>query len=347
VQLTRQALQRGNAVTAFVRSPEKIKIQHERLRIVKGDPKNVEQLERALREQDAVLSALGSTSRQANGILEAAARSTIEAMSRAQVRRLVVVSMALLFPDVGLFGPVLRVFLGRHLRESAAMEGVVRASKLDWTIVRPPRLTNGTPTGQYRVSEQHVPPGFSICRADLAQAILDRRKEPFTQKGRRSFEVILMRQHCGCWPDGLLYIPPDITFPLPALGEASGQELSFKPPGLAVLFEYFTQPSKRIRRDLRKTPLSRSAVRSCADLHDLIPDLLTCLALFMPADGIKPANSPGLNCPVPDPQRCAVHVVHSIGIPSAIGRPRHDPNVLDCTSLENPLEVSFTPDLLL
>src|SRR5215472_1009391 len=100
VQLTKQALQRGNAVTAFVRSPEKIKIQHERLRIVKGDPKNVEQLERALREQDAVLSALGSTSRQANGILEAAARSTIEAMSRAKVRRLVVVSMALLFPDV-------------------------------------------------------------------------------------------------------------------------------------------------------------------------------------------------------------------------------------------------------
>jgi hypothetical protein len=53
------------------------------------------------------------------------------------------------------------------------MESVVRASKLDWTIVRPPRLTNGAPTDQYRLSEQHAPPGFSICRADLARAILD------------------------------------------------------------------------------------------------------------------------------------------------------------------------------
>jgi putative NADH-flavin reductase len=181
-QLTRQALDRGHAVTAFVRSPEKM-APCEKLQIVRGDPRDAGELEQALREHDAVLSALGSTGK--DGFLEAAARSTLEAMRRTNVRRLTLVSMALLFPDVGPAGPVLRLFLRHHMRDSAAMEKVIEASNVDWTIVRPPRLTNGSLTGKYCISERHAPPSFSIPRADCASAILD-----FVEKGEYVSKVI-------------------------------------------------------------------------------------------------------------------------------------------------------------
>jgi putative NADH-flavin reductase len=173
VQLCRQALERGHAVTAFARSPEKLPVQHARLSAVRGDPTDAEQLRKALGGRDAVLSALGVTSRQDSGILASAARSTIQAMCRTSVRRLIIVSQALLYPDVGPLGPVLRYFLAHHLRDSAAMERLVEASGLDWTVVRPSRLTNGPGEGRYRLSEGAAPPGFSIARADVARAILD------------------------------------------------------------------------------------------------------------------------------------------------------------------------------
>lgn len=169
-QLTKQALDRGHSVTAFARSPQKI-TPSQKLQIVGGDPRDPGELERALREHDAVLSALGSTGK--DSILEDAARGTVEAMRRANVRRLAAISMALLFPDVGPAGPFLRFFLRKHMRDSEAMEKVIAASDLDWTIVRPPRLTNALLTGRYRVSERKMPPGRSISRADCAHAILD------------------------------------------------------------------------------------------------------------------------------------------------------------------------------
>jgi uncharacterized protein YbjT (DUF2867 family) len=53
------------------------------------------------------------------------------------------------------------------------MEAVVKASGLDWTLVRPPQLTDGPFSGKYRVREGHLPPfGFSISRADVADYML-------------------------------------------------------------------------------------------------------------------------------------------------------------------------------
>jgi putative NADH-flavin reductase len=49
------------------------------------------------------------------------------------------------------------------------MENVFHKSGLDWTIVRPPRLTDKSRTGKYRVLEGHLPRfGFTISRADVA-----------------------------------------------------------------------------------------------------------------------------------------------------------------------------------
>jgi putative NADH-flavin reductase len=59
------------------------------------------------------------------------------------------------------------------------MEDIVRRSDADWTIVRPPRLTNGSRTGRYRLETGgNVPRGFSLSRADLAGAVLGLIDEP-------------------------------------------------------------------------------------------------------------------------------------------------------------------------
>jgi putative NADH-flavin reductase len=54
---------------------------------------------------------------------------------------------------------------------------LVTSSGLDWTIVRPPRLTHGPLTGRYAVAVGRMPPGAgataAISRADLAHLLLE------------------------------------------------------------------------------------------------------------------------------------------------------------------------------
>jgi putative NADH-flavin reductase len=58
--------------------------------------------------------------------------------------------------------------------DSAALERVFQDSKLDWTIVRPPQLTDKSYTGKYRVREGHMPfLGFKISRADVADFMVE------------------------------------------------------------------------------------------------------------------------------------------------------------------------------
>jgi len=168
-----QALQHGHAVTAFVRSPEKITRRDCNLRVEKGDPHQVDQLASSMVKHDAVISALGARSLAKRTLLEDCAKSTIEAMRRSGTHRLLVVSAALLFPDLGLAATLLRFILHNPMIDSKAMEEVVSGSELDWTIVRPPRLTDQKHTGHFRVEEGQLPRnGSSISRADVAHFLL-------------------------------------------------------------------------------------------------------------------------------------------------------------------------------
>jgi putative NADH-flavin reductase len=99
-------------------------------------------------------------------------------MKATGVRRLVVFSVAVLFEDVGFLGTALRrTFLRGVADDSAAMEQIVRASDLDWTIVRPPRLINGPRTERYAVRNGSLPDGAgavaTVRRSDLADFLID------------------------------------------------------------------------------------------------------------------------------------------------------------------------------
>ncbi len=175
--LTRQALERGHTVTAFVRSPEKIGVRSDRLQILAGDVFDGEGLARTLGGHDAVVSALGATSRAPTTVYGDSARGIIQAMQRTGVQRLLVVSSALLYPKLGgLLGDLARFTLRNALADARTMEALILATDLDWTIVRPPRLTDAKPAARYRVSDG-PPRAGSIARADLARCLLDAASE--------------------------------------------------------------------------------------------------------------------------------------------------------------------------
>jgi putative NADH-flavin reductase len=140
-----------------------------------GDPRSVSELSAALAGHDAVLSALGPRGLGPTTILREAARSTVSAMQATQIRRLLIVSAAMLFEDAGIVAALLRNTLLRNgAEDSTEMEQVVRASGLDWTIARPPRLTNGRLSGHYLVERDRLPTGGrSMSRADVAHFMLD------------------------------------------------------------------------------------------------------------------------------------------------------------------------------
>src|SRR5207237_6096688 len=99
-EIVRQALERGHDVTAFVRSPNRLKPLQGSITVKQGDPLNSAQLERIVEGQDAVLSAFGPRVPISSGdadLLQRFARALTNAMLRSRVRRVVVESVAFLF----------------------------------------------------------------------------------------------------------------------------------------------------------------------------------------------------------------------------------------------------------
>jgi putative NADH-flavin reductase len=175
-----EAIERGHRVTAFVRSPDKIGGLRPWISVEKGDPRSIDDLRAALPGHDAVISALGPPGIRRTTIHRDAARTTVMAMQAAGIRRLLIVSAAVLFENQGFFYWLARnTFLRNVAEDTAAMERIVTASELDWTIVRPPRLTMGDLTRHYAVKDGRMPAGRqSISRADVAHFLLDELERP-------------------------------------------------------------------------------------------------------------------------------------------------------------------------
>lgn len=170
------ALARSHEVTAFVRSPQKIVRRDRRLRVVPGNPLDVDQLAEHLEGQDAVLSTLGVRPPQAfrpHLVVEECAASTVAAMTRTNVNRLVLVSAAILFPLKGIQFAFFRWLLQHISRDLGTAEEIVRATQLDWTIVRPPRLTNGSDC-KYRLTRDALPSkGYVASFRGVAAFMID------------------------------------------------------------------------------------------------------------------------------------------------------------------------------
>jgi putative NADH-flavin reductase len=162
----------------LVRSPDRLKPFRDRITIEQGDLLNIADLQQAIQGHDAVISAFGPRlpiSQADAHLLELFAKALTTAMQRTNVRRVVVESVAFLFKD-SILPPAYvlgRILFPRTVADAAAMERIFAESQLDWTMVRPPELTDKPYAGKYRVREGHLPLfGFKISRADVADYMI-------------------------------------------------------------------------------------------------------------------------------------------------------------------------------
>ena len=168
-----RALSRSHTVTAIVRDRTALGWQP-RLNIVVADPLRADLLARDLADHDAVISCLGQKSRGDALLLQKAASAALDAMAHTGTRRFLVVSQSLLFPSRNPIIFLLRLILARHVVDSIAMEQLVRASDVDWVIVRPPRLLEGGASRGYHIKVGARPKGsWSMQRSDLATFLVD------------------------------------------------------------------------------------------------------------------------------------------------------------------------------
>jgi putative NADH-flavin reductase len=179
-QLVSQALERGHRVTALVRKEPSAE-PRPGLFTVLGNVLDASSLDGAVQGQNAVLSALGHKQFfRPTHILSEGTRNLIGAMRRHGVRRFVC-ETALGISDawwqMGLYYTlfVRPIIVPLYFWDKNRQEAVIRASDLDWTIVRPGALTNGPKRGHYR----HGPRvgrwlrTVRISRADVAAFMLD------------------------------------------------------------------------------------------------------------------------------------------------------------------------------
>jgi len=173
-----QAVERGHIVTAFVRNTGPLEKFGDRINVVRGNLLDPAELAGALAGQEAVLSAFGPRlpiSKADADLLQRFAVAVTQGMQKAGVRRVVIESTAFLFkdaifPPAHLFG---RLFFPGVVRDAGEMESIVAKSGLDWTLVRPPQLTNKSATRKYRTTVGYLPPfGFNISRADVADFMI-------------------------------------------------------------------------------------------------------------------------------------------------------------------------------
>jgi putative NADH-flavin reductase len=156
-QLVQQALDQGHQVTAFVRKPAKLKIEHPNLRVAQGNVLDYTTVEAAMQGQSAVLSALGHKRfLWPTKILSRGTENIMRAMKRCRVPRLICESSLgvgnavgrLGLPATFFFVPlILPFYLWDRVRQETLIEDNI---DIDWVLVRPPVLTNGPKRDNYR-----------------------------------------------------------------------------------------------------------------------------------------------------------------------------------------------------
>lgn len=192
--LVDQALERGHLVTAFVRDTGRMWRTHASLRIVSGDVMLPATLEPALRDQFAVLCALGTEpdlkadlGRKQRGVpvCSVGTANILAAMARHSVSRIVVESSVSVGESrhTGRFGAalVLRMLLAAVMADKDRQEAAVRGSAAAWTIVRPVRLSNDARSGALKSgADLRWGLGSRVPRADVAAFMLEALETPAT-----------------------------------------------------------------------------------------------------------------------------------------------------------------------
>lgn len=186
--LTAQALAAGHHVTAVTRRPDRFPLADQHLQVVAADVYDATAVADVVAGADAVLSTLGVPfTRQPITTYSVGTGHIVDAMSRHGSKRLVVVSSSATEPHhhdgAGvIFNRVLQPMVTKTIGRSTyadmrLMEARVRASDLDWTIVRASGLFNAPGVTAHQLDEDRAD-GIFTARPDLAAALLRQVTDP-------------------------------------------------------------------------------------------------------------------------------------------------------------------------
>ena len=176
--IVRDALVKGHSVVALVRSKASADLPG--VDMIEGDARDEGTLTRALDGCDAVISALGTgMGFRKVDLLAVATRALVTAMTRNGVRRLVCISALGVGDSRGhggfVFDRLFQPLLLRHAyKDKDRQEAAIRASSLDWVVVRPAMLTDDPARGSVRaVTDLAAVNGGKIARADVARFVVE------------------------------------------------------------------------------------------------------------------------------------------------------------------------------
>ena len=179
-EFLRLALAEGYKVRLLARNPDKLKISHSNLEVLKGDVLNPTDVNNTVQGCNVVVSLFGHVKGSPDWLQTEGTQNIAEAMKRASVEKIISLSGGGLpypekdqpkFIDKFIRG-VMRLLVPKILHDAVKHHQVLAKSSLKWVIVRAPRLTNGKQVGTYKVSWVGVNSGTQISRADLADFIV-------------------------------------------------------------------------------------------------------------------------------------------------------------------------------
>ena len=175
--LLKGLVNKGIEVTAFVRDSSKVKQINGKLKVVQGDPANAQSIQQYLVGHDAVVSTLGYRKlKQPERVFQPAIQAIVDVGPQVGIKKIVYLSAYGVAESRNDARFILRrVFLPMLLEgvfaDHEATEKIIRSSGIDYTIVRPGMLNNGSRTGSYRAEEGFMK-AMKISRADVADFML-------------------------------------------------------------------------------------------------------------------------------------------------------------------------------
>jgi putative NADH-flavin reductase len=184
------ALEAGHYVTALVRNPANLVITHAHLQIVTGDIRRPETFERYLENQDAVISAIGGKMNEPTTLYSDGIRLLLMAMKKKGIKRAFFISASAI--EISPIQPfyirvvtkyIVQKLFGPGYADQRIMEKLIKETETDWTIIRPPRLTDKPVSGHYRFAiNRFLENCLSISRADVAHFMVNNINNEATYK---------------------------------------------------------------------------------------------------------------------------------------------------------------------
>jgi putative NADH-flavin reductase len=184
-ELLKAAIEEGHEVTALVRDPATLNISTPGLKVIKGDILDSSSVAAAIAGQEAICVCIGiPPTRKPVDVFSRGTQNIIDAINKESNQKLILVTGIGAGDSKGhggffydrILNPLL---LATNYADKDRAESIVKASSVEWLIVRPGFLTNDPHTGTYRAIENlsGVTAG-KISRADVADFILKQLASP-------------------------------------------------------------------------------------------------------------------------------------------------------------------------